>query len=146
MFDSYLLGSYFKTPFVNLDAVQRSLEQTFWNSMPHSPHSTFEPMNTSDLSSIDLFLFVCVYLALKPTVDLYLIYEKSIWKIKFNELDFQSILNLIITACVACKINFEIDFCTLKIQFVKLDFSNLIFQNSSTDQQGDWPRINSISP
>jgi hypothetical protein len=42
---------------------------------------------------------------------------------------------LIITACVACKINFEIDFCTLKIQFVKLDFSNLIFQNSSTDQQ-----------
>ena len=24
----------------------------------------------------------------------------------------------------------------LKIQFIKLDFSNLIFQNSSTDQQG----------
>ena len=26
------------------------------------------------------------------------------------------------------KINFEIDFCRLKIQFVELDFSNLIFQ------------------
>ena len=30
----------------------------------------------------------------------------------------------------------EIDFCTLKIHFVELDFYNLIFQNSSTDQQG----------
>jgi hypothetical protein len=35
------------------------------------------------------------------------------------------------------KINFEIDFCMLKIQFVELDFSNLIFQKSSTDQQGE---------
>ena len=34
------------------------------------------------------------------------------------------------------KINLEIDFCRLKIQFVQLDFFNLIFQNSSTDQQG----------
>ena len=33
------------------------------------------------------------------------------------------------------KINFKIDFCRLKIQFVELEFSNLIFQNSSTDQQ-----------
>ena len=33
--------------------------------------------------------------------------------------------------------NFEIDFCRLKIQFVKLDFFNLLFQSSSTDQQGD---------
>ena len=32
------------------------------------------------------------------------------------------------------KINFEIDFCRLKIQFFQLDFSNLIFQKSSTDQ------------
>ena len=39
-------------------------------------------------------------------------------------------------ACVACKKKFEIDFCRLKIQFVEHDFSNLIFQNSSTDQQG----------
>ena len=34
------------------------------------------------------------------------------------------------------KINFEIDICRLKLQFVELDFSNLIFQNLSTDQQG----------
>ena len=44
------------------------------------------------------------------------------------------------------KINFEIDFCRLKIQFVELDFSNSIFQNSSTDQQGDcllyWTGLN----
>jgi hypothetical protein len=33
--------------------------------------------------------------------------------------------------------NFEIDFCRLKIQFVEIDFYNLIFQNSSTDQQGE---------
>ena len=33
------------------------------------------------------------------------------------------------------KINFEIDFCWLEIYFVELDFSNLIFQKSSTDQQ-----------
>ena len=30
--------------------------------------------------------------------------------------------------------NFEIDFCRLKIQFVELDSYNLIFQKSSTDQ------------
>jgi hypothetical protein len=35
------------------------------------------------------------------------------------------------------KTNFEIDFRRLKIQFVELDFYNLIFQKSSTDQQGD---------
>ena len=38
------------------------------------------------------------------------------------------------------KINLEIIFCRLKIQFVELDFSNLIFQNSSTDQQGECSR------
>ena len=38
-------------------------------------------------------------------------------------------------------VNFKIVFCRLKIQFVELDFSKLIFQNSSTDQQG----VNSIS-
>ena len=36
-------------------------------------------------------------------------------------------------------INFEIDFGRLKIHFNELDFSNLIFQNSSTDQHGVWP-------
>ena len=35
------------------------------------------------------------------------------------------------------KINFEIDFCRLKIQFVEIDFLNLIFQKSSTDGQGE---------
>ena len=32
---------------------------------------------------------------------------------------------------------FEIDFCRLKIQFAELDFYDLIFQKSSTDQQGE---------
>ena len=32
--------------------------------------------------------------------------------------------------------HFEIDFWRLEIQFVELDFYNLIFQKSSTDQQG----------
>ena len=70
-------------------------------------------------------------------------------KIKFHELDFSSIWNWIYTACVArknqfqnwflqatlaVKIKFKID---QKIQFIKLDFSKLIFQKSSIDQQGD---------
>ena len=38
--------------------------------------------------------------------------------------------------CKPAKINFEIDFCRLKIQFVKLEFSNLLFQNSSTINRG----------
>ena len=33
------------------------------------------------------------------------------------------------------KINFKTDFCSLKIQFVELDFYNLIFQKSNTDLQ-----------
>ena len=32
----------------------------------------------------------------------------------------------------------------LKIQFVELDFSELIFQQSSTDQQGDDPVCNRL--
>ena len=36
----------------------------------------------------------------------------------------------------AAKIDFELDFRRLKIQFVELDFYNFIFQKSSTDQQG----------
>ena len=31
----------------------------------------------------------------------------------------------------------KIDYCRLKIQLVIFDFSNLIFQKSSTDQHGD---------
>ena len=42
-------------------------------------------------------------------------------------------LYFIFTACVACKSQVQ---NRLKIQFVKLDFSNLIFQKSSADQQG----------
>ena len=34
------------------------------------------------------------------------------------------------------KINLEIDFGRLEIQFVELDFYNFFFQKSSTDQQG----------
>ena len=37
----------------------------------------------------------------------------------------------------SAKINFEIDFGRLKKRFVEIDFSNLIFQNSSTYQQGE---------
>ena len=44
-------------------------------------------------------------------VDLYLIPEKSIWK------------NLAKRTFKPAKINYEIDFCRLKIQFVKLDFT-----------------------
>ena len=68
---------------------------------------------------------ICSYGTQKRPIHLYLIFEKS------------SSTNWIFTACVACKNNFKIDFCRLKIQFVELDLSNLIFQNSSTDQQGD---------
>ena len=73
----------------------------------------------------------CIYcesLFTKPPVDLYLISEKFIWKHYVRQLDFQSISNLIFTACVACR---------LKMQFVELGFFNLIFQSSSTDQQRD---------
>ena len=74
-----------------------------------------------------------------PPVDLYLIFEKSSWKnqvrqtgfLVYFELDFYCLCSL-----QKSIINFEIDFCRLKIQFVELDFSNLIFQKSSTDQQG----------
>ena len=54
-----------------------------------------------------------------PPVDLYLISEKSIWKNQVRRTGFL--------------VYFELDFYCL---FVELDFSNLIFQNSSTDQQG----------
>ena len=73
------------------------------------------------IRSSKLLLNLCRYL---HPVDLYLISEKSIW-------------NWIFTACVACKKTFELIFAIhIKIQFVELEFSNLIFQNSSTDQQG----------
>ena len=87
------------------------------------------------------FYFFCLFTliwrlkVLVSLVDLYLISEKSIWKnqvrrtgfLVYFELDFY---------CLA-KINFQIDFWRLKIQFVELDFYNLISQKSSTGQQGD---------
>ena len=42
------------------------------------------------------------------------------------------------------KINSKIDFCRLKIQFVEFDFSNMIFQNPSTDQQEDRLPFNRV--
>ena len=60
-----------------------------------------------------------------PPVDLYLIFEKCSCKNHVRQTGF-----------LAFKINFEIDFCRLKIQFVELDLYNWIFQKSSTDQQG----------
>ena len=62
-----------------------------------------------------------------PPVDLYLISEKSIWKNQVRQTGFLAYF----------KLDFYcLDFCRLKSQFVELDFSNLIFQKSSTDQQG----------
>ena len=40
-------------------------------------------------------------------INLYLISEKSIWKNQVLELDFKSISNLIFTACVAYKNQFQ---------------------------------------
>ena len=85
-----------------------------------------------------------------PPVDLYLISEKSIWKnqvrrtgiLVYFELDFyclcnlqKSISKLIFEGYTASK---KSVWNRLKIQFVELDFSKLIFQKSSTDQQGVW--------
>ena len=63
--------------------------------------------------------------------------KKSVWKnqvrptgfLVYFELDFYCL-------CRLKKINFEIDFCKLKLQFIQLDFSKLIFQNSGKNQQG----------
>jgi hypothetical protein len=54
-----------------------------------------------------------------PPVDLFL--KNQFGKIKFDELDFLSISNLIFTACVACKNQFRNPVC-------RTDFYNLIFQ------------------
>ena len=57
-----------------------------------------------------------------PLVDLYLIFEKSIWKNQVRRTGFL--------------VYFELDFYCLR-SLQKSRLSNLIFQNSSTDQQGD---------
>ena len=65
-----------------------------------------------------------------PPVDLYLNFEKSSWK---NEVQRTGFLKLICAGYTGSKKQVR---NRLKIQFVELDFSKLIFQKSSTDQQG----------
>ena len=71
-------------------------------------------------------------------VDLYLISEKTNSK-KSSSTNwiFSLFWTEFLLPVLPAKINFKIDSCRLKIQFGKLDFSNLIFQNSSIDQQGE---------
>ena len=88
--------------------------------------------------------FTNVRMKLIRPIHLYLIFEKSSWK---NRTGFLVYFDWIFTACVPYKNQFwrlkiqfvEIDFSNLIFQtwFFKLDFSNLIFQKSSTYQQGD---------
>ena len=81
-------------------------------------------------------------------VDLYLISEKSIWKnqvqwtgiLVYFKLNFyclcslqKSISKLILASYTGSKNQV---WNRLKIQFIELDFSKLIFQISSTDQHG----------
>ena len=101
-----------------------------------------------------------------PTVDLYLIFEKSSCK---NQIEwiwfFVNISYMIFTASVACKnqvpnrqkIKLKNQVCEIKIfknqvqidrgytKFIQLDFLNSIFQKSSADQHGVgsliWTRI-----
>ena len=80
-----------------------------------------------------------------PPVDLYLISEKSIWKnqvwrtgfLVYFELDFYCLCSLqksISKSIFACYTGSKNPIRNrLTIQFVELDFSNLIFQKSSTD-------------
>ena len=67
-------------------------------------------------------------------IHLYLIFEKSSWKKSSSTTWifclFQTQFLLLVSPA---KINLKINFCMLKVQFVKLDFWNLSFQKSSTD-------------
>ena len=58
-----------------------------------------------------------------------------VWKIKFDELDFFSISNLNFAGYTGSKNLIQ---TRQKFQFIKLDFSNSIFQNPSTDRYHDW--------
>ena len=77
---------------------------------------------TRRYSNKSFFLSICTWFL-----------KNQVWKIKFDELDFLTSLNWIFTASVACKIQV---WNRPKIQFIKLDFSNSIFQKSSADKQG----------
>ena len=70
-----------------------------------------------------------------PPVVLYLISEKSIWKNQVRQTEFL-VYSGFLLPMQPTKINFKIDFCRIKIQSVELEFSNLIFQKSCTDDQG----------
>ena len=75
-----------------------------------------------------------------PPVDLYLIFEKSSltnWIFSLQK----SISKLIFAGYTGSKNPVR---NRQKIQFVELDFSKLIFQKSSTDQQGVSFTVNSI--
>ena len=83
-----------------------------------------------------------------PPVDLYLNFEKSSWKNQFWQTGFlackNSISKIIFEGYTGSKNQV---WNRLKIKFVELDFSKLIFQKSSTDQQGEWrPRYFKTSP
>ena len=62
-------------------------------------------------------------------IDLHLIFENQVWKIKLDELDFGLFQTWIFRGSQAVKIEFEIN--------QKSSSSNWIFQKSSADQQGD---------
>jgi hypothetical protein len=53
---------------------------------------------------------------------------------ELDGLDFRYSSNLIFNACVVCKIQVK---KRGKIEFIQHHFSNLIFQKSSDDQQGE---------
>ena len=72
-----------------------------------------------------------------PPVDLYCFFEISIWAFISNW-NKKSISKLIFAGYTGSKISV---WNRLNIQFVKLDFSKLIFQKSSTDQQGELGEI-----
>ena len=59
-----------------------------------------------------------------------------VWKIEFDELDFLFISNLNFAGYTGSK---NLVQTRQKFQFIKLDFSNSIFQNPSTDRY--WARI-----
>ena len=62
------------------------------------------------------------------------ILKYRVWKIEFDELDFLSISNLNFAGYTGSK---NLVQTWQKFQFIKLDFSNLIFQNPSADRYRD---------
>ena len=75
----------------------------------------------------------CSYLLSLPLLICTSILKNQVGKIKFDELQ-KSISKLIFAGYTGSKNQVR---NRLKIKFVELDFSKLIFQKSSTDQQGD---------